>query len=58
MFKKIVIVIVVLIAAILVFAATRPDSFRVQRSAIIKAPPEKTHENRGDIAVLLSTRMS
>jgi uncharacterized protein YndB with AHSA1/START domain len=31
----------VAIAAVLVFAATRPDSFRVQRSATIKAPPEK-----------------
>ena len=41
MFKKIAIVVVVLIAAILAFAATKPDTFRVQRSAAIKAPPEK-----------------
>jgi len=41
MFKKITIVAVVLIAALLVFAATRPDTFRVQRAASIKAPPEK-----------------
>jgi uncharacterized protein YndB with AHSA1/START domain len=41
MFKKIVIVVAVLIAALLVFAATRPDTFRVQRAASIKAPPEK-----------------
>jgi uncharacterized protein YndB with AHSA1/START domain len=41
MFKKIAIVVVLLIAAILVFAATKPDIFRVQRAASIKAPPEK-----------------
>lgn len=41
MFKKIALAVVVLIAAVLVFAATRPDSFRVQRSTSIKAPPEK-----------------
>jgi uncharacterized protein YndB with AHSA1/START domain len=39
-FKKIAIV-VVLIAALLAYAATRPDTFRVERSATIKAPPEK-----------------
>lgn len=41
MFKIIVITAVVLIAAVLIFAATRPDTFRVQRTADIKAPPEK-----------------
>lgn len=41
MFKKIAIVIVVAIAALLIYAATKPDTFRVQRSASIKAPPEK-----------------
>src|SRR6266436_6213698 len=41
MFKKIAMVVAVLIAAILAFAATRPDTFRVQRAASIKAPPEK-----------------
>lgn len=34
-------VVVALIAGILVYAATKPDSFRVQRSASIKAPPDK-----------------
>jgi uncharacterized protein YndB with AHSA1/START domain len=29
------------VAAILIFAATRPDTFRVQRATTIKAPPEK-----------------
>jgi uncharacterized protein YndB with AHSA1/START domain len=41
MLKKISIAVVVLIAAILVFAATRPDTFRVERSTSIKAAPEK-----------------
>lgn len=30
-----------LVAALLIFAATRPDTFRVQRATSIKAPPEK-----------------
>jgi uncharacterized protein YndB with AHSA1/START domain len=41
MFKTIGIVVVVLIAALLAYAATKPDTFRVQRAASIKAPPEK-----------------
>jgi uncharacterized protein YndB with AHSA1/START domain len=41
MLKNIAIAGVVLIAAVLVFAATRPDNFRVQRATSIKAPPEK-----------------
>lgn len=41
MFKTIAIVAVVLIAALLIYAATKPDTFRVQRSASIEAPPEK-----------------
>ena len=41
MIKKIAIVIVLLIAGILILAATKPDTFRVQRAASIKAPPEK-----------------
>src|SRR5260221_1567016 len=35
------IAVVVAIAGILVWAATRPDDFRVERRADIKAPPEK-----------------
>src|SRR5258708_29137796 len=38
---KVLIVLVVLIAAILIFAATRPDTFRVQRSITINAPQAK-----------------
>jgi uncharacterized protein YndB with AHSA1/START domain len=41
MFNIIAIIVVVLIAALLGFAATRPDTFRVQRATSIKAPPEK-----------------
>jgi uncharacterized protein YndB with AHSA1/START domain len=37
----VVVVLVALIAGLLGFAATRPDSFRVQRTTSIKAPPEK-----------------
>jgi uncharacterized protein YndB with AHSA1/START domain len=41
MLKTIAIIIVVLIAGVLILAATKPDTFRVQRAASIKAPPEK-----------------
>ena len=41
MLKIIAIAVVVLVAAVLIFAATRPDNFRVQRTTSIKAPPEK-----------------
>ncbi len=37
----IIFVIAIGIAGVLAYAATRPDDFRVQRSAVIKAPPEK-----------------
>lgn len=35
------IVVVVAIAAVLIYAATRPDTFRVERSLAMNAPPEK-----------------
>jgi uncharacterized protein YndB with AHSA1/START domain len=41
MIQIIVIIAVVLIAGVLIMAATKPDTFRVQRAASIKAPPEK-----------------
>jgi len=41
MLKIIVVIIVVAIVGVLAYAATRPDSFRVERSVTIKAPPEK-----------------
>jgi hypothetical protein len=41
MIKIIVLVVVLLIVALLVFAATKPDTFRVQRATSINAPPER-----------------
>ena len=41
MIRNIAIALAALIAAVLIFAATRPDSFRLERSIAIKAPPEK-----------------
>ena len=41
MLKIIAIVVGVLIVGVLVLAAMKPDSFSVERSASIKAPPEK-----------------
>lgn len=35
------IVLLLAVAAVLIYAATRPDSFRIERSALIQAPPEK-----------------
>jgi len=41
MIKMIGVAAVVFIAALLIFAATKPDTFRVRRAASIKASPEK-----------------
>lgn len=41
MLKKLLFLFTALIAAVLVYAATRPDTFRVERRMLIKAPPEK-----------------
>ena len=41
MLKIILIAVVVLVIALLIFAATKPDSFQVQRTASVKASPEK-----------------
>jgi len=43
MLKYIGIAVVVAIAAVLALAATRPDTFRVERSTTIKAPPGKVY---------------
>ena len=40
-FVRLVLILVVAVVAVLVYAATRPDSFHVERSIAIKAPPEK-----------------
>lgn len=49
MLKKIALAIGVLIVIILVYAATRPDSFRVERSAVIEAPPEEIFTHLEDL---------
>ena len=36
------------VAALLVYASTRPDTFRVQRAASIQAPPEKVYAQLAD----------
>ena len=41
MIKTIALSIAVLLAALLIYAATKPDSFRIERTTAIKAPPEK-----------------
>jgi hypothetical protein len=41
MLKFAALALVILVAAVLGYAATRPDTFRVQRQASIQAPPEK-----------------
>lgn len=39
MLPIVIIAIVVLVAAVLIYAATKPETFLVQRAASIKAPP-------------------
>ncbi len=39
--KKLVLVLVVLIAAVMLFALTKPDTLHVERTATINAPPAK-----------------
>ena len=43
------VVVVVAIAGILIYAATKPDSFRVQRVVLINAPPDKVFPLINDI---------
>jgi hypothetical protein len=45
----IVVVLVVLVAGALAYAATRPDSFRVQRTLSIKAPPQAIYALVNDL---------
>lgn len=47
--KTIALVAVLAVAGVLVAAATRPDSFRVQRTATVQAPPDKLHALIGDL---------
>ncbi len=41
MLRTIGVIVIVFLATLLVLAAARPDTFRVQRAASIKAPPER-----------------
>jgi uncharacterized protein YndB with AHSA1/START domain len=41
MFKKIAIVVLVLVVAVLAYAATRPDTLHVERSVTVQAPPDR-----------------
>ncbi len=43
MLKTIGIIVLVMLVAVLVIAGTKPDTFLVQRSATIKAPPERIY---------------
>jgi Polyketide cyclase / dehydrase and lipid transport len=38
---KAIAIVIALVGAVLVYALAQPDSFRVERSIVIKAPPEK-----------------
>ena len=49
MLKKIALVGALLVGGVLIVAATRPDDFRVQRSARIKASPEKIFPHINDL---------
>lgn len=43
MLKAILIIVVALVLGVLELAASRPDTFRVERSTVIKAAPAKVH---------------
>lgn len=49
MLKKILLAIVLAVAAVLIYAATRPDTFAVQRGLRIQAPPQKIHALINDL---------
>jgi uncharacterized protein YndB with AHSA1/START domain len=48
MIKKIAIVVVILVAGVLVYAAFQPDTFLISRSVSIKAGPEKIYPYMSD----------
>lgn len=49
MLKLIVLAVIVFVAVVLVLASTKPDTFRVERSASIKASPEKIFSILNDL---------
>jgi len=50
----IAIVIAAIIAALLVYVSAKPDTFRIQRSAAIAAPPEKIFPHLNDLRAHLA----
>lgn len=48
MIRKTIIIIAILVAALLVIIATRPPVFRLERSTVIAAPPEKVFDHIND----------
>lgn len=48
MVKIILIVVAVLVGGLLAYAFLQPDSFRIERTAILKAPPEKIYAQIND----------
>jgi len=48
-FAIIAIVLALIIAAVLIYAGSKPDTFRVQRSAAIAAPPDKIFPHLNDL---------
>lgn len=48
MITKLLLAAVVSIAAVLAFAATRPDSFRIERSLLVQAPPRAVYPQIAD----------
>ncbi len=48
MLKKILIVLILAIAALMAYAATRPDTYQVSRSIEVAAPPERVHALAND----------
>lgn len=39
--KTLLVVVLIAVVAVLIYAATKPDTFRVERSVNMKAPPPK-----------------
>ena len=44
----IAVVVAVIVAGVLIYATTRPDSFTVKRTASIKAPPDRLFSEPSD----------
>lgn len=46
---KLILILIVLVIILLVYATTRPDTFRVERSAVFKATPDKVFAHINDL---------